>query len=633
MPGSEARPSGRMPTNVLIAGGGPAALEAALALHRFAGDRVTTHQWVACSSWRRRLHLPPARACCAIRGPAPRRNTRWSRASPRTRASRASCRGRLPLGPGGSVAHTVEARPADLARLRGVLPDGWPRRAPESCRARRRNPHGLADRPRATTRDRPGRRGRLPARAGLRRPDRPHVATAALRADAARRARILDRRRPGAVRGDAEAAPLALFGPDAAYKVGRSLLAEAGIVVHAGTEAEIPRQGRLRLAPGDEILEVERIVTLPRLEGPSVSGLPCDAEGFLVTDGPPRPGRPRRLQHAAGDVTAYPGRTGWHRPAGRRRRSQHRRPRGRADRTGVVHRCCAGCCCSPSTRRRSCRRDAGDAHDATVAGHALWWPPTKIAGRELARPRGPGRGEPDRPAGLPSVKVGDADTAAIEVLSLHLARRARAPDRPRAAAGGRRDARGRGGRRAVGALHDETLQGLGGRACCCGRSPDRRPRCLRDAVHDAVVRIDGEIDGLRGLIRELRPAALDGLGLPLRDRGGWRGRPSDQHGLTADVGLAGARYRRGWRPRCVASWRKADLRARHAGDEQSRSRSRRAAACFIRRRGRRPRLRSRHPTEASVSRACASELRSCAATSRSHSSAGGTIVTAAIPTP
>src|SRR4051812_24703597 len=31
-----------MPTNVLIAGGGPAALEAALALHRLAGDRVST---------------------------------------------------------------------------------------------------------------------------------------------------------------------------------------------------------------------------------------------------------------------------------------------------------------------------------------------------------------------------------------------------------------------------------------------------------------------------------------------------------------------------------------------------------------------------------------------------------------
>src|SRR3954453_2345518 len=30
-----------MPTNVLIAGGGPAALEAALALHRLAGDRVS----------------------------------------------------------------------------------------------------------------------------------------------------------------------------------------------------------------------------------------------------------------------------------------------------------------------------------------------------------------------------------------------------------------------------------------------------------------------------------------------------------------------------------------------------------------------------------------------------------------
>src|SRR3954464_10279755 len=31
-----------MPTNVLIVGGGPAALEAALRLHRIAGDRVAT---------------------------------------------------------------------------------------------------------------------------------------------------------------------------------------------------------------------------------------------------------------------------------------------------------------------------------------------------------------------------------------------------------------------------------------------------------------------------------------------------------------------------------------------------------------------------------------------------------------
>ena len=43
MPGAPDGSSfGRMPTNVLIAGGGPAALEAALALHRFAGDPVVT---------------------------------------------------------------------------------------------------------------------------------------------------------------------------------------------------------------------------------------------------------------------------------------------------------------------------------------------------------------------------------------------------------------------------------------------------------------------------------------------------------------------------------------------------------------------------------------------------------------
>src|SRR3954453_806975 len=39
LPGAQ---TAAMPMNVLIAGGGPAALEAALALHRLAGERVAT---------------------------------------------------------------------------------------------------------------------------------------------------------------------------------------------------------------------------------------------------------------------------------------------------------------------------------------------------------------------------------------------------------------------------------------------------------------------------------------------------------------------------------------------------------------------------------------------------------------
>jgi len=68
-------------------------------------------------------------------------------------------------------------------------------------------------------------------------------------------------------------------------------------------------------------------------------------------------------------------------------------------------------------------------------------------------------------------------------------------------------------RRLARALHDDTLQGLGAlhmllAAARRGNHPER----LRAAVDEAVGRIEHQIDGLRELIRELRPAALDELG-------------------------------------------------------------------------------------------------------------------------
>ena len=63
-------------------------------------------------------------------------------------------------------------------------------------------------------------------------------------------------------------------------------------------------------------------------------------------------------------------------------------------------------------------------------------------------------------------------------------------------------------------LHDETLQGLGAirvlLASALRRGP---PEALNDAVGEAVAELAGEIDKLRALITELRPAALDELGL------------------------------------------------------------------------------------------------------------------------
>ncbi len=93
-------------------------------------------------------------------------------------------------------------------------------------------------------------------------------------------------------------------------------------------------------------------------------------------------------------------------------------------------------------------------------------------------------------------------------------------------------------------LHDDTLQGLGGlrmllSAAARGDDPER----LRVAVAQAVGRIEEEIDSLRGLIRELRPAALDELG-PAAAIEGLAARTAEREGIgvTADVQLSATRY-------------------------------------------------------------------------------------------
>jgi signal transduction histidine kinase len=63
-------------------------------------------------------------------------------------------------------------------------------------------------------------------------------------------------------------------------------------------------------------------------------------------------------------------------------------------------------------------------------------------------------------------------------------------------------------------LHDETLQALGGLRlglAAAAREPD--PDVLRERVREAVDQIQGEVANLRAIITDLRPAALDQLGL------------------------------------------------------------------------------------------------------------------------
>src|SRR5205807_2284849 len=63
-------------------------------------------------------------------------------------------------------------------------------------------------------------------------------------------------------------------------------------------------------------------------------------------------------------------------------------------------------------------------------------------------------------------------------------------------------------------LHDETLQGLGGlRVLLSSARRSNDVSALHQTLETAVEQIGEEIANLRALITELRPAALDELGL------------------------------------------------------------------------------------------------------------------------
>ena len=87
-------------------------------------------------------------------------------------------------------------------------------------------------------------------------------------------------------------------------------------------------------------------------------------------------------------------------------------------------------------------------------------------------------------------------------------------------------------------LHDETLQGLGGlrmQVSAARRRDDTD--AMRAALEEVVGTIDGEIEGLRTLIRELRPAALDELG-PAPAIEELAARTGARHGLAVTTDLA-----------------------------------------------------------------------------------------------
>jgi sulfide:quinone oxidoreductase len=177
-----------------------------------------------------------------------------------------------------------------------------------------------------------------------------------------------------------EARPLELFGPAASEAIGE-LLEIRSIAVRLGSTPVAFENGQLRLA-SDARVEADRVIALPRLEGPRPEGVPHDDDGFVPTD---EHGRVEGVDDvwAAGDLTSSPFKQG-----GVATQQADAAAESIAARAGApieptpFRPVLRGLLLTGLTPRY--RRAESEGKLSTSDTESLWWPPAKIVGRHLA---------------------------------------------------------------------------------------------------------------------------------------------------------------------------------------------------------------------------------------------------------
>jgi sulfide:quinone oxidoreductase len=180
-----------------------------------------------------------------------------------------------------------------------------------------------------------------------------------------------------------EQRPLELFAPPASTIV-LDLLGERGIRFHGGRHPAEVRPGELAVVPGSSI-EADRVVSLPHLRGPSLSGLPQDAGGFIPV-GPHGLVPGEDDVYAAGDATSYPIKQG-----GVAAQQADTAAEAIAARVGApvdprpFRPVVRGLLLTggPPQYIRADVAGGGD-HPHEASSQPLWWPPSKVAARRLA---------------------------------------------------------------------------------------------------------------------------------------------------------------------------------------------------------------------------------------------------------
>ena len=238
-----------------------------------------------------------------------------------------------------------------------------------------------------------------------------------------------------------EREPLWIFGDAAAAEL-RELLTDRGVTLCTGARAAHVTDDVLWLESGHAVIG-DTVVSLPRLVGPGIAGLPSDGDGFLPTDAH---GYVRGVERvlAAGDATTFPVKQG-----GLATQQADAAAAAIAQELGAaveprpfapVLRGLLLTGGAPLYLRAELDAEGGRRSGAArrprltgeISSRALWWPPGKVAGRYLApylstarpvalgeqplvdRVAGAGRGDPgERDAALDlALLLADEDAAA-----------------------------------------------------------------------------------------------------------------------------------------------------------------------------------------------------------------------------
>jgi sulfide:quinone oxidoreductase len=180
-----------------------------------------------------------------------------------------------------------------------------------------------------------------------------------------------------------EGEPLAAFGGAASREI-RALLEKRRVDVHLRRTPVEAVDGRLRTRPSDEIA-ADRVIALPRLEGIPIPGVPATATGLVRTD---EFGRVASLcdVYAAGDLTAFPVKQGGIAAEQADVIARMLAAEAGADVRVEPFRPVLRAVLVTGAGDRFLRADIGGGRgdSAHATSEPLWWPPVKTPGRYLA---------------------------------------------------------------------------------------------------------------------------------------------------------------------------------------------------------------------------------------------------------